>query len=122
MTDQEPPRPDVGISGTALVWAIAAMFMALLAAVVAIAIGVPESRNPSGLVAQLLAVFSTLLASIGILFSVQRVGRKVDQVATTAHELANGVGDAKFTAAVHRALDQRAQGQLMADDVTDPAT
>lgn len=70
----------VNISGTALVWAIAAMFIAVLAAVVAIALGLPESQNPAGLIAQILMAFAALTGVLGTLFTVRGVKRQVEQL------------------------------------------
>lgn len=67
-----------GVSGNTIVWAIAAMFIATVGAVVALAIGLPDSQNLAGLASQLLVAFAALVASLGTLFKVSRVEQKVD--------------------------------------------
>lgn len=77
-TQQTP----IQISGTALVIAIAAMFIATIAAVVALALGLPEAQNPAGLAAQLLGSFAVLVTALGTLFTVTRRIQKLDQAVT----------------------------------------
>lgn len=85
---------NVTISGTALVWAIAAMFVAVLAAIVAIALFLPNSDASAGLIAQVLMAFAALTGVLGTLFSVRGVKRqvegveaKVDQAATNTRRI-----------------------------------
>lgn len=90
---------NVAISGTALVWAIAAMFVAVLAAVVAIALGLPESQNPAGLIAQILMAFAALTGVIGTLFTVRGVKRQVEAVEGKVDQAAAASADAAANAA-----------------------
>lgn len=101
------------VSGTALILAIAAMFIAVTAAVTIIAVAVPESQNPAGLVGLLLGAFATLVVNVGVLFQLGQVKRNVDY-------LANGGTDSKIRAAIADVVDARyirddAQPQLTED-------
>lgn len=89
----------MNINGTQLVWAITAMFIALVAGSVALAVGLPESANPGGLIAQLLAAFAVLVASLGGMFGVAKARQEVQAVATdvaTVVEQTNGKHDARL--------------------------
>lgn len=99
-------RP-VAISGAALIWAIAAMFIALVAAVVAISIGVPESANPAGLIAQLLGSFATLVVALGAFFKIGRVEQQVSDTAEDTQrivEQTNGQLDARIRDMSYRSM------------------
>lgn len=97
MSNTNNDRP--AVSATALVWAVAAMFIAVVAAVVAISIGVPESANPGGLIAQLLGSFATLVVALGALFKIGKVERQVNDTAEDTQrivEQTNGQLDARI--------------------------
>lgn len=93
------------VSGTALIWAIAAMFIAVVGAVCVIAVAVPDSQNPAGLIGLLLGAFATLVVNIGVLFQLSQVKRNVDY-------LANGGTDSKVRAAIADVVDD----QFLRDD------
>lgn len=84
------------VSGNALVWAIAAMFIAVVAGVVALSIGLPESQNPAGLAAQLLGSFAALVAVLGTLFTVRQVKASVEQIGTDVDAMRNGEMEGKL--------------------------
>lgn len=68
----------VPITGATLVWAITAMFIAVVGAVVILVLALPDSQNPAALVGQLFAAFAALIGVIVTLFKVSRVERKMD--------------------------------------------
>lgn len=102
-----------------LVWAIVVLFVATLAAVVVLValVGVDGS---AALVASLAANLGTIVA---VLANFQRTGvveQKVNQVASDAHDLVNGLLDAKVRAGVADVLqphliDPEADDQLERD-------
>jgi hypothetical protein len=115
----------VSISGATLVWAIAAMFIAVVAAVVALSIGLPESQNPAGLVAQLLGSFAALVAVLGTLFSVRRVSAKMDQVVEDTAEIreqTNGQLDHRVRTLSYESMRQALVDHLDDDDVNPDST
>lgn len=99
----------VAISGTALVWAIAAMFVAVLASVVAIALGLPESQNPAGLIAQILMAFAALTGVVGTLFTVRGVKRQVEDVEAKIDQAAT---DTRAAAVNTARIVQQTNGNL----------
>lgn len=68
------------MSGTALIWAVATMFVSLVLGVVLLAIFLPEGRDVATLVGQLVGSFAVLTTAIGTWITVRRVRDKVDQV------------------------------------------
>lgn len=102
-----------------LVWAIVVLFIATLASVILLVwlVGVEAS---TALVASLVANLGTIVA---VLANFQRTGvveGKVDQVAADAHDLVNGLLDAKVRAGVAEVLvphmvDPEAAHQLRQD-------
>lgn len=102
-----------------LVWAIVVLFSVTVAGVVAmvVAVGVEAS---TALVAALLGQVGTVVA---VLANFQRTGvveQKVDAVASDAHDLVNGLLDAKVRAGVAEVLqphliDPEAEDQLHHD-------
>lgn len=97
------------VSGNALIWAIAAMFIAVVAACVALAIGLPESQNAAGLAAQLLTAFAGLVASLGALFGISKVRERVDRIASDVNAVRNGEMEGKLQA-VLEAHEQAKEG------------
>lgn len=88
----------VAISGTALVWAIVAMFLGLIAGVVILAVALPESQNPAALVGQLLASFALLTTTVVGLFKISKVEQQVNDTAEDTQRIVqqtNGQLDAR---------------------------
>jgi len=91
------PKP---VSGTALVLTMAAVVLFIIAAVVVIAVAVPEGGNPGSLIAILIGSLAPTLAAIAAVAKIGNVEQRVEQVAADTSDLANGRGDAKMRAAV----------------------
>lgn len=118
-----------GVNAKDLIWPIAAMFIALVAGVVVLAIFLPTSRDVTTIVTPLVAMFSTLALMIGGWVTLRRIDTKVDQVQSDTQELVNGLADAKVRAGVADVLrpeliDPEVQPQLAEDrrrrDAVDP--
>lgn len=109
----------ITVSGTALIWAIVAMFIATVGGVVILAVALPESQNPAALAGQLLGSFALLLTGLGTLFTVQRARKQVEQVAQDTAEIrdqTNGKLDARIHTMAYAAMTQALEDRLTDDD------
>lgn len=108
----------VSVSGTTLILAIAAMFIAVVGAVTIISVAVPDSQNPSGLIGLLLGSFATLVVNIGVLFQLSQVKQQVNQTADDTQKVVqqtNGSLDARI-----RALSYASVRKALTDHLDDP--
>lgn len=111
-------RPAVAITGATLVWAIVAMFVAVVGAVVIIVVALPESQNPAALVGQLLAAFAALIGVIVTVFKVSRIEKKVDAAAVDTARVVE-----QTNGGLHRAIRETAYESVqraLADRLDDP--
>lgn len=83
-----------------LVIVLGVLALFIMAAVVAVAVAVPEGANPGSLIVILLGTLTTVVTSLLAVAGVADVNRKVDH-------LSNGLMDRKIVRGVHVALDQR---------------
>lgn len=109
----------VAISGTALVWAIAAMFIAVVGAVVVLAVALPDARNPAALVGQLLASFALLTTTVVGLFKIGKVERQVNDTAENTQQIVrqtNGQLDARVRKISYDSVRQALEDHLTQED------
>lgn len=107
------------VSGTALIWAIAAMFVAVVAGVVILAVALPEDGNPAALVGQLLASFATLTVALGALFKIGKVEQKVDGTAEDTQRIVkqtNGNLDQRIRTLSYDAMRTALEDHLADED------
>lgn len=116
-------RPVAAVSGTVLIISIAGMFVAVVAAVVALAIGLPESQNPAGLAAQLLAAFATLVVALGALFKIGKVQQQVNESAEDTQRIVqqtNGQLDHRIRTLAYESTRRALVDHLDDDDAAKP--
>lgn len=77
----------------------------VLACVVIVFVAAPDGANTGSLVALLVAQLAPTIAAVAALSQLRRVASTAADTAADVERLANGVGDAKFRAAVADVVD-----------------
>lgn len=80
------------------------MFGVAMAAVVAIAVAVPEGANPGSMIVILLGSLATSLATLATLLKGDKTHEVVKEVKAQTDDLTNGLMDAKLIAALVKVL------------------
>lgn len=88
-------RTQQGIPGS-FIWAVAVMFLGLIGACVALAIGLPESQNPAGLIAQMTLAFSALVGVLANLYKSNKIEQRLTDVGADVSAVRNGEMAAKL--------------------------
>lgn len=122
--------PNSGKTARSIVWAIVALFVATMAATVALFLVADDATVAATLVTSLLgslgtiaAVLVTLAKTSQVADSVRRVEGEVEEVSGRTHDLVNGLLDAKVRAGVAEVLhpnlvDPAIVDQVVVDKVT----
>lgn len=113
MSTPQPSQPGQSAKGnTVLIVAAAVIGVVVIVAITAVAIAIEDGARAASMIALIVGPLATLLAFFGLFVNVQGMRTDIAQVKGQTTELTNGLGDAKFRAAV---------ADVLPDHMIDPA-
>lgn len=113
MTNSPTPHvPNSRGDNTVLIVAGTVVGVVVVVAITAVAIAIEDGARAASMIALIVGPLATLLAFLGLFVKVQSLGGDVAKSLEQTTELTNGLGDAKFRAAV---------ADVLHNDLIDPA-